>query len=280
MSLQLRLLRWIAICMPMLGLPGSTARAADVAAVFAPYTKGSAATVDHATWDGILKRYTLLDGTGLRRVRYAALKAEAHAALKAYVSALEKVAVAQLDRPEQFAFWANLYNAKTVDIVLGKYPVASIKDISLGGSFLATFTGGPWKAKVVTVADRELSLDDIEHGILRPVFRDPRVHYAVNCASVGCPNIGAEAFTGGKLEEQLEAAAKSYVNSSRGVRLVRGEVIASSIYNWFQVDFGGDARGVLAHLKRYAQPELRTKLAAATTIEGYDYDWNLNDAGK
>lgn len=279
MSLQLRLLRWIAVCLPMLALPGNAARAEEVAKLFSAHARGSAATVDHAAWSGLLRRYTVLDGKGLRRVRYAAWKAEGRAALDAYIASLESVAVARLDRAEQFAFWANLYNAKTIAIVLDKYPVKSIKDISLGGSFLATFTGGPWKAKVVKVSGHDLSLDDIEHGILRPIFKDPRVHYAVNCASVGCPNIGGEAFTGAKLETQLDAAAKAYVNSPRGVSLARGGVTASSIYTWFQADFGGDAAGVLAHLQRYAEPGLRAKLAPVTTIDGYVYDWTLNDAG-
>jgi hypothetical protein len=125
-----------------------------------------------------------------------AFKERGHGALKDYISTLVAVDPATLNRSEQFALLANLYNAKTIDIVLENYPVKSIKDISLGGGLFAAFTGGPWKAKVLKMKGVALSLDDIEHGILRPTFRDPRVHYAVNCASVGCPNLGTEAFTG------------------------------------------------------------------------------------
>ena len=89
-----------------------------------------------------------------------------------------------------------------------RYPVKSIKDISLGGGLVATVTGGPWKAKVTKLGGVELSLDDIEHGIMRPVFKDPRVHYAVNCASVGCPNLGTEAFTRRKAERAARAGGK------------------------------------------------------------------------
>jgi hypothetical protein len=122
--------------------------------------------------------------------------------------------------------------------VASHYPVRSIRDISLGGGLVATLSGGPWKAKVAKIQGIELSLDDIEHGILRPVFKDPRVHYAVNCASIGCPNLRTEAFTGAKLSQQLDSAAGDYVNSSRGVRFENGRGVVSSIYVWFEEDFG------------------------------------------
>ncbi len=253
---------------------------AEVDPAFAAHAKGSTATVDHAAFDALLKTYVKASSDGLNRVDYQAFKTSGHAALKAYLAALETVDTAKLDRPEQFAFWGNLYNAKTIDIVLAKYPVKSIKDISLGGGLVAAVTGGPWKAKTLKALGRELSLDDIEHGILRPLFKDPRVHYAVNCASVGCPNLGREAFTGAALETQLEAAAKAYVNSPRGFRVADGRITASGIYNWFQVDFGGNAAGVLEHARRYADPALKQKLEGITGIAEFAYDWSLNDTTK
>ena len=272
--------RSVAVSAMVVLLAGSTpAATAAPADVFGTASKGSAAVVDHGAWDRLLKSYVVPGADGVNRVAYARFKAEGHAALKGYVAALEKVDVAALDRPEQFAFWANLYNAKTIDIVLDKYPVRSIKDINLGGGLLTLVTGGPWKAKVVKVKGQELSLDDIEHGILRPVFKDPRVHYAVNCASFGCPNLGTEALAGARLDAQLDAAAKAYVNHPRGVRAVGGKLTASSIYSWFQADFGGSDMGVLDHLRRYAAPELKSALDNATGIADYDYDWSLNDAG-
>ena len=254
------------------------ARAEGVDAALTQFSKGSTVTVDHSAFDALLKAYVTPAERGLNRLDYKALKSEKQPALKAYIAGLEKVQVATLDRPEQFAFWANLYNAKTVDIILDKYPVKSIKDISLGGGLIAAVTGGPWKAKVLRVAGREISLDDIEHGILRPVFNDPRVHYAVNCASVGCPNIGREALTGTKLEQQLDAAATAFINSPRGVSVLDGRITASSIYNWFQADFGGSPSGVIEHARRYAEPALKQKLEGITTIAGHDYSWSLNDA--
>ena len=270
-----------AIAAAALGLLLTVAPArAEVDPAFAAHAKGSMATVDHAAFDTLLKTYVVPSTDGLNRVDYQAFKASGHQALKAYLAALEAVDTAKLDRPEQFAFWANLYNAKTIDIVLTKYPLKSIKDINLGGGLVAAVTGGPWKAKTLKALGRDLSLDDIEHGILRPLFKDPRVHYAVNCASVGCPNLGREAFTGAMLEAQLEAAAKAYVNSPRGVRVTDGRVTASSIYNWFQVDFGGNTAGVLGHAQRYAEPALKQKLEGITGIAEFAYDWGLNDTAR
>jgi len=235
-------------------------------------------TVDHVAWDKLLKAYVKPGSDGINRVDYDAFKKSGHRALKDYVARLQAVDPGRLDRNEQFAFFANLYNAKTIDIVLDKYPVKSIKDISLGGGLFATFTGGPWKAKVLRVKGMDLSLDDIEHSILRPVFKDPRVHYAVNCASIGCPNLATEAFTKANLAAQLDAGARAYINHPRGVSVAGGRIEVSSIYNWFKADFGGDDRGVLAHLRKYAGPKLKTKLQRANSIDGHDYDWRLNDS--
>ncbi len=264
-------------CIALSSFAGA-AWAGPIEEAFKRHKPGSASTVDNTAWDGLLKAYVVTDRDGLNRVDYAAWKASGHAALQTYIQSLERTDPGELDQPEQFAFWVNLYNAKTIDIVLAKYPVRSIKDISLGGSLFSAITGGPWKAKVVRVAGQDLSLDDIEHVILRPLFGDPRIHYAVNCASVGCPNLGREAFVGARLEAQLDAAARAYVNSARGASIAGGKIIVSSIYNWFSADFGGTPEAVLAHLRRYAQPELRTRLEARSTIDDYVYDWTLNDA--
>lgn len=265
-------------------LAGSTVAAPTLAAAasleetFAARAQGSTATIDHSVWDRLLKTYVKPSADGINRVAYAKWKAAGHADLKKYVAALQVVDPATLDRAEQFAFWANLYNAKTIDIVLDKYPVKSIKDISLGGGLLAAVTGGPWKAKVVKLKGHDLSLDDIEHGILRPIFKDARVHYSVNCASIGCPNLPNEAFTGAKLEALLDAGAKAYVNHPRGLSVTGGKVKASSIYSWFQADFGGSAPGVLEHARKHAEPALKQKLEGITAIADFDYDWRLNEA--
>ncbi len=264
---------FVALAMP-------SARAEPLAEAFGKFKQGGTATVDHSAWSKLLAAYVIASPDGINRVRYADFKREGRSALKDYVKSLEAVDVPSLSRPEQLAYWANLYNAKTIDIVLDAYPTKSIKDISLGGGLFASLTGGPWKAKVLNVAGRDLSLDDVEHGILRPVFKDPRVHYAVNCASIGCPNLMREAFSGAKIDAQLDAGAGAYINHPRGVKAADGSVRVSSIYDWFAADFGGDAAGVLAHLRKFAQPALKRELESITTIAGYNYDWSLNDAGR
>lgn len=123
----------------------------------------------------------------------------------------------------------------------------------------------------------KLTLNDIEHRILRPVFRDSRVHYAVNCASLGCPNLQPEAFTAENTERLLERGAREYVNHPRGARVEGGNLTASSIYDWFQVDFGGSETGVLAHLQQYAQAPLAEALRGFRGKVSYQYDWSLNE---
>lgn len=261
-----------------LAAPAATPARADPGEAFAAYTAGSRLTVDHSAFDRILKTYVVESPDGINRFAYGRLKREAAKDLGAYIARLEATDTKALDRPEQFAFWANLYNAKTLDIVTARYPVRSIKDISLGGGLVALVTGGPWKAKVLRVGGVDLSLDDIEHSILRGNFKDPRVHYSVNCASLGCPNLMRSAFTGATLEAQLDAGARAYVNHPRGIRIDGGKVHASSIYDWFSGDFGGTSAGVVDHVRRYAGPALKRKLEGMSEIADYGYDWSLNDA--
>ena len=260
-----------------ISIPAASA-AADGNPAFGRFSAGATATVDHGAWDKLLRSYVATAPDALNRVDYGRFKSGGHAALKAYVAALQTVDPATLDKPEQFAFWVNLYNAKTIDVVLDKYPVKSIKDVSLGGGLKALVGGGPWQAKIMKVSGIELSLDDIENTILRAHYGDPRVHYSVNCASVGCPNLAVEAYTGAKLDAMLEAGAKAFINSPRGVLVEGSRITASSIYDWFQADFGGSEAAVLDHLRKYARPELTAKINAIGRIAGYDYDWKLADA--
>jgi Protein of unknown function, DUF547 len=259
-----------------LALQAPAADAADAPAGWVKYTAGSSKTVDHSAWDALLKTHVVKGADALTRVAYVRFKPD-QARLKAYIASLEAADVAALDRLEQFAFWANLYNAKTVDVVLDKYPVKTIKDINLGGGFKSLVGGGPWQAKILKVAGLPMSLDDIENVVMRPTFKDPRVHYSINCASVGCPNLVPDAWTGAKLEAQLDAAAKAFVNSPRGIRFDGNKAIASSIYTWFAADFGGTPAAVIGHLQKYAEPALKARLGTLTTM-AYDYDWSLADA--
>jgi hypothetical protein len=162
-----------------------------------------------------------------------------------------------------------------VKTVLEAYPVKSIRDIKISPGL---FASGPWGKKLAKIEGEPVSLDDIEHRILRPIWKDPRTHYAVNCASIGCPNLPRDAFTRANMEALLEAGAKAYVNHPRGAKVSGGKLVVSSIYVWFKEDFGGNDAGVIAHLKRYANAELAKALEGVSVIASDDYDWALNEA--
>lgn len=236
----------------------------------------STTQVDHSAWDTLLTAYLRPQADGITRFAYTAVTADDRARLADYLRLLAATPVSGLRRDEQYAYWVNLYNALTIDVVLDHLPVESILDIGISPGL---FSHGPWGAKLVEVEGEMLSLDDIEHRILRPIWADPRTHYAVNCASLGCPNLAPEAFTAGNRERLLESGAHAYVNHPRGVSVdSRGRLTASSIYDWFAADFGGNEQGVLAHLARFADAPLAASLRSADGIRAYDYDWSLNGA--
>ncbi len=232
--------------------------------------------------DALLARHVVPHPDGVTRVRYAAWKANAAdlRALDAWIEAAAARRPSAMPRAEAYAFWANLYNALTLKVILDRYPVRSIRDIrSTGVPFDLRGWIGPWRTRLVTVEGRRMSLDDIEHETMRPTFRDPRVHYAVNCASIGCPNIWPRAWRAETLERALDDAAAAFVNHPRGATVLPdGRLRVSSIYTWFREDFGGSEAGVVAHLRRHAAPALAARLGERTSIAEDAYDWALNDA--
>lgn len=233
----------------------------------------STKVVDHTPWNALLGQYRRAGS--IARFDYAAArKEEAGDRLDEYLAALGKLDPRKLNRSEQMAFWVNLYNALTVSVVLQHGPVDSIRDIDISPGL---FSSGPWGRKLMKVAGVEVSLDDIEHRILRPIWQDARLHYVLNCASLGCPDLPEQAVTAANAEGVLDQAARTFINHPRGARLDgKGRLHVSSIYSWFQEDFGGNDRGVIRHLKQYAGPELAGGLSTVTEIEDHDYDWRLN----
>ena len=150
-------------------------------------------TIDHYAWDNFLKQYVVAPHpSGINRVRYQAVTPEDLKSLKNYLQEMQNVAISNYNRAEQKAYWINVYNAATVDLIMARFPLKSIRDINISPGLLAR---GPWGVKLFSVEDERLSLDDIEHRILRPIWKDNRVHYALNCASLGCPNLQPAAFT-------------------------------------------------------------------------------------
>ena len=247
-----------------------TAAPAEVAAAAATINSSEDATAAYAD---ILSAY-IENVDGINFFAYGKVTSADQAKLRAYVAYLETSGVEGLSRDEQMAFWYNLYNAKTIEVILENYPVESIRSI---GSLV---NRGPWDKKNMTVTGfGEMSLNDIEHGTLRANWDEPRIHYAVNCASFGCPNLKATPWTAANLEADMEQAASDYINHPRGFRAENGKITASSIFNWYKVDFGDTDAGVLAHARKYAKGDLKTALDAATKINKFDYNWNLNEQG-
>ena len=241
--------------------------------------ENSVARIDHTAWQEILNGYLRVHDSGVNRFDYGALKANAgdFAKLASYLASLQSLDSRDYSRAEQKAYWINFYNALTVQVVADAYPVKSIKDISesLLGS-LGIF-GGPWDDVHAKVAGRDLTLNNIEHGILRPIWRDNRIHYAVNCASYGCPNLCPTAFTEDNAEELLDAGARAYVNHPRGVEFMDDDfIIISSIYKWYAADFGGTEKSVIEHLVKYADEALAARLRKFAGSVDYEYDWSLN----
>jgi len=237
--------------------------------------------IDHSAWQIFLDNYLVSNQlntesstiAGINLVRYAAVSKEDRGLLNNYLKKLESTAVSSFSRAQQRAFWINLYNASTVNLILEHYPLESITKISF--SF---FSFGPWDEELLTVEGEELSLNDIEHRILRPIWRDPRIHYALNCASLGCPNLLPQAFTELNTESLLEQGARDYINHPRGADVQDDSIILSKIYEWYQADFGANEAGVLLHLQQYSTKE-RLKFWPTDELEiEYQYDWRLNAA--
>ncbi len=263
----------------LLGLASTTpvygAPAAKLWPRWQSHAPNSPAAVDHADWDFILQQYVDTDHpSGINRFKYSSVSHEDRQTLKAYLRNLQDVAVSGLNREEQKAYWINLYNALTVDVILDHYPVTSIRDIDISPGL---FSNGPWDAKLLQIENEKVSLNDIEHRILRPIWQDNRIHYAVNCASLGCPNILPRAFTAQNLDMLLERAAREFINHPRGVSFARNRMQVSSIYFWFRQDFGDSENGIISHLEVYLSPENLQKLKSVQPKMSHQYDWDLNE---
>lgn len=222
-------------------------------------------------WANILTTYVARGPDGVNLVDYGALKAnvEDRRKLDAYIRQFETADFGAMSRDEQFAAWSNLYNAVTVRYVVEKYPIGSIKP---------WYSAGPWKDIEVEADGKTLSLHAIEHDVLREQWSDdPRLHYAINCASYSCPDLRRTPWRAATLDEDLNEAARAYVNHPRGVRIDDSGIDVSSIYKWFREDFGGSEAAVIDHLLLYADTKLAEQITARRRIDDYDYDWSLND---
>lgn len=237
----------------------------------------SSVFVDHSYLDCFLARYVSTDKWGLNRVNYRGVTARDCTGLRNYLNYLQSTDVRTLNRNEQLAYWLNLYNARTIKLILDHYPLNSIRKIKSNPLDLL----GPFDDQLICVLGKSLSLNDVESGIIRPIWGDPRIHYALNCASYGCPNLQCRAWSSVDLDGQLNAAAYQFVNSDRAVRTgPLGGVRVSKIYKWYAEDFGDSDQAVLQHIRGYANAATCRKLGTTSTISGHFYDWSLIDTRK
>lgn len=210
----------------------------------------------HSSWDTLLKTY--VDDQG--NVDYKNLSS-CKSKISVYLEKLAKNApTPSWSKNEKLAFYINLYNAGTVQLILKNYPIKSIKKIS-----------SPWDKEWIKVGTQVLSLGDIEHKILRKM-QEPRIHFAINCASYSCPKLENEAFTASKIEMQLEQATKNFINDLKRNKISASEVELSQIFKWFKKDF--TAKGSLLN---FINPYTQTELSKETDINYLDYNWNLNE---
>ena len=233
----------------------------------------SEAVIDHSLWQVVLDSYLKASPDGINRFAYTALGAAGSSQLDDYLTQMAQLDPRDYNTAEQQAYWINVYNALTVKEVL-KYPKKK-SILRMGAKFFAI---GPWDDEIYQVAGKDLTLNDIEHRILRPIFKDQRVHYAVNCASIGCPNLGAKVFTGADLEAQLAAGEQDYLSHDRGVTFTsKGRLKLSQIFEWYGSDFADTEEGVVAYIAEH-HPTLGDKIKAYSGSVKYAYDWDLNAA--
>lgn len=253
----------------------TTAAWADILPGWEGSNPNSSATVNHQAWQQFLDSYLRLDDFGQSYFAYHQVTSADRRLLDEYLDRLQSVNPLSLNANEQLAYWINLYNAATVQLILENYPVKSIRDI--GGSFGGLLPTGPWKEPLLTVNNQTLSLDNIEHDIVRPKYQDFRIHFGFNCASMGCPNLAPTAFTGANINEELDKLTVAFVNHPRGARYQNGKVIVSKLFDWYLTDFVEKESELLPFLAQFAEPRLRAQLLGHQGRIRYEYDWSLNE---
>ena len=235
------------------------------------YNPLSEQVIHYPVWHNFLENYTTTRN-GQVYVKYQAVPEKKQQALHHAIERLSDKQISHYNRNQQLAYWINLYNMETVYLVLQHYPLESIRDIKAG-----YFSSGPWDQKLLTVQGTNLTLNDIEHRIIRPLWNDPRIHAAVNCASISCPNLLRKPYQGQKIDQQLNEAFRKFVNSDKGVKIKGNQVWVSKIFDWYGQDFGDSPEQIKAFISAYlkdAQTEQALKQAA--TLHYQSYNWQLN----
>jgi hypothetical protein len=243
--------------------------AACMLLVMVLYGTAAASSFDHAQFNRVLKTY--VNDAGL--VDYNGIAGDA--AFKGYMEALAGAKPDALSRDGQLAFWINAYNAVTIDKVINWKPEKSVRETLLPGIWTSTkfFT-----SKEQVVAGKQVSPDDIENEILRKQFRDPRIHFSIVCASLGCPPLPRWAYTAENVQSRLAEETRKYLNSRRGLRIDKADnkLYLSKLFDWFAGDFKAKSGSVLNFITPYVDDETRAFLQRDPQIAYLDYNWALN----
>ncbi|WP_040585705.1 DUF547 domain-containing protein [Spirosoma luteum] len=227
----------------------------------------NAAPVDHSIFDKLLKKY--VNDKGL--VNYKGFKSDVKT-LDQYLDMLSKNPPASSwSKNEEMAYWINAYNAFTIKDVVKHYPIESIKDI--GSKIQIPFVTTPWAEKFFTIGGEKMSLDNIEHGTLRKKYNDPRIHFALVCASISCPRLRNEAFTADKLDAQLNDQGSDFLNNPAKNKISKDAAKLSKYFDWYKGDFKDGGQSVVKWVNKYST----TKITDNTKIDYLDYNWNLNE---
>jgi len=222
---------------------------------------------DHSIWNILLQKHVSPKG----KVNYKGFISD-KASLEAYLELLSKNAPDRetWSEEEQLAYWINAYNAFTVKLIVDNYPTGSIRD--LGPKLKIPLVNDVWHYKFFKIGGQESSLDEIEHSILRKEFEEPRIHFAINCASVSCPPLLNEAFIPEKLESQMDKVAKGFINDPSRNKISKNEVEVSPIFSWFKGDFTKNG-SLIDFLNKYSN----IKINSDAKVSHMKYDWNLNE---
>ncbi|MGB2959276.1 MAG: DUF547 domain-containing protein [Bacteroidota bacterium] len=233
------------------------------------YSAGGDGEEFHHLFSSVLKTYV---HEGL--VDYAGIEGDAR--FEEYLTLLAETDPDTLGSPvEQLAFWINAYNAYTIKLIIDRMPVESIRDISLGLPFLF----GPWSMDVARVGGEVYTLNALEHDIIREQFSEPRIHFALVCAAIGCPALRAEAYEGPRLYEQLDEDTRRFVTDPAKNRfdVTLRRVHLSEIFNWYESDFEGEGGGVAEFVARYVTSDVAAMLKSGEfDLDYLPYDWSLN----
>ncbi|MDC6351210.1 DUF547 domain-containing protein [Zeaxanthinibacter sp. PT1] len=211
----------------------------------------------HMSWQYLLNNYVNAEGN----VNYAGMKKEI-AVLDTYLKVLaENAPLDESTQEEKLSYYINLYNAATVKLILDNYPLKSIKDLR-----------DPWNRKWISIGDKKVSLAHIENEVLRKMD-EPRIHFAINCASLSCPALARDAFRPGTMEKQLQEATLSFIRDSQYNSIQSEKLNISRIFDWYKEDFTNNG-SLIDYLNRYSKVEINDK----ATVSYKDYNWKLNDS--